>query len=256
MLVDSHAHLAHEGYLESLDVLLARAQTAGVSRIINISTSLEELEQALSKFKACSWIDHACAITPQDVAQLGELQFEAIAAYARKGALIAIGETGLDYYYTQETKFLQKDFLKRYLALARQCHLPVIIHCRDAFKDFFSVLDEVEPVRGVLHCFTGTLEDAQELINRDWMLSVSGIVTFKKSEVLQQVAKWVPLDHLLIETDAPYLAPQPFRGKPNEPSYLVHTAKFIAQLRGITFEELAASTTANATKLFGPSKAC
>ena len=136
--------------------------------------------------------------------------------------------------------------------LALECELPIVIHCRDAFADFFQIIDEEYPVnkKGVLHCFTGTLEEAKEVVKRDWYLSLSGIVTFKRSEELREVAKIVPLDQLLIETDTPYLAPQSRRGKQNEPSYLPETAKLIADVKGISLEELAKATANNATELF------
>jgi len=250
MLVDSHAHLVHKGMESPLDPLLARAQAAGIQRIINISTNLEELEAALLLKQSYPWIDHACAITPHDVAQLGETQFDAIAVHARQGHLIALGETGLDYHYMHAPKQLQQEFLERYFELAKECSLPVIIHCREAFADFFSILDQASVTQGVLHCFTGTLEDAHAVIERGWMLSLSGIVTFKNSVGLQEIAKWVPLESLLIETDAPYLAPHPYRGRSNEPAYLVHTAQYLAHLKGISFQELAQATAENAARLF------
>ncbi|MCH9609737.1 MAG: D-aminoacyl-tRNA deacylase [Chlamydiales bacterium] len=245
-LTDSHAHLTHGGMEIDLDPMLERAQAAGVTTILNISTDVEELENGLKLSKRYPWIKNAAATTPHDVEKQGERDFEQIATYGRAGALDAIGETGLDYHYTYSPKELQKTFLRRYLALAKECNLPIVIHCRDAFEDFFSVLDEENyRGKGVLHCFTGTIEEAKEVISRGWFLSLSGIVTFKKSEELREVAKQTPLDQLFIETDAPYLAPVPYRGKQNEPAYLVHTAECIANLRGITLEDLAEATSTN-----------
>ena len=178
-----------------------------------------------------------------------------MAESARKGFLKAVGETGLDYHYTHSARDIQRQFLRRYLQLALECDLPVIIHCREAFSDLFHVLDEDYVVNGkhasgVLHCFTGTMQEAEKVIERGWMLSLSGIVTFKKSTELQQVAREVPLEQLLIETDTPYLAPQKHRGKPNEPAFLVETAAFIAELKQIPIEELAKATSDNARRFF------
>lgn len=248
-LIDSHAHLIHEGSLP-LEQMLTRAQAAGIAHIINIATSPDEAAQGMQLSARYPWISLACATTPHDAESKGDTDFAKMAAHARAGHLVAVGETGLDYHLPSHSKSAQRILLCRYFALAMECHLPMIIHCRDAFADFFSLLDTSFQGTGVLHCFTGTLDEAKQLIARDWFLSLSGIVTFKNSLALQEVARWVPLDHLLIETDAPYLAPHPYRGKPNEPAYLVHTAQCIANLRHISLEELARQTTKNAQTLF------
>ncbi len=250
-MIDSHAHLCSAALAEDLEEILARAFSHGVEKIVNITTNPEELARGLLLSKQHPWIYTVGSTTPHDVEKEGEASFEAFATHARAGDLVAVGETGLDYYYWRDSAEIQQDFLRRYLKLAAECELPVVIHCRDAFDDFFRVLDSEKVVRGVLHCFTGTLEEAKEVIARDWYLSLSGIATFKKSEELREVARLVPLDRLLIETDAPYLAPLPYRGKRNEPAYLVETAKCLAEARGISFEEFAAATAANAQNFFG-----
>jgi TatD DNase family protein len=240
---------------DQLDSILERAQQAGVKAIVNICTDPLSLERGLALSKRCPWIYQAAATTPHDVEKEGEQVFELMAAGARQGLLKAVGETGLDYHYAYSQRDIQKHFLRRYLHLALECHLPVVIHCREAFKDFFEILDAEYQIHGshapgVLHCFTGTIPEAEEVIKRGWMLSLSGIVTFKKSTELQEVAKQIPLHQLLIETDTPYLAPQKHRGKQNEPSFLVQTAHFVASLRNIAFEELAEATADNARRLF------
>ncbi|MCB1135866.1 MAG: TatD family hydrolase, partial [Chlamydiia bacterium] len=185
----------------------------------------------------------------------GEHFFPIVESHARAGDLVAIGETGLDYYYSHSDRSNQQHFLRRYLRLALELGLPVAIQSRDAFDDFFRILDE-EYTRdgvhapGVLHCFTGTREEAQEVIKRGWYLSLSGIVTFKRSEELRQVSVDTPLEQLLIETDAPYLAPQPFRGKQNEPAFLPETAKLVAKVKGIELDAFARQTRENARRLF------
>lgn len=252
---DSHAHLTSETLYGDIEGVASRAQSAGVHHIVNICTDLLTLERGLQLAVTHPWILQAGATTPHDVEKEGHAVFEAFASCARDGKFHAVGETGLDYYYEHSNRQIQKEFLRKYLHLALECGLPVIIHCREAFKDFFEILDAEYQVNGrhapgVLHCFTGTMAEAEEVIKRGWMLSLSGIVTFKKSVELHQVAKEVPLGNLLIETDAPYLAPQKHRGKTNEPAYVVETAAFIAGLKGISVEELALATTSNARQLF------
>ncbi len=250
LLIDSHAHLCSPALAEDLKSILERAQASGIEAIVNIATTPQELEQGLALSKQHPWIHNVGATTPHDVEKEGESCFDAFATHARAGDLIAVGETGLDYYYWKDSAPLQQAFLRRYLRLAHECDLPVVIHCRDAFEGFFRILDEEKKVRGVLHCFTGTVEEADAVIARDWYLSLSGIATFKKSETLREVARRVPLNRLLIETDAPYLAPTPYRGKRNEPSYLIETAKCLAEARGISLEELANVTRQNTKSLF------
>lgn len=254
-LTDSHAHLTSPAVFDDLEPMLERAQQAGVQTIVNICTDLLTLERGLKLSQSHPWIHQAAATTPHDVEKEGEEVFGTIAEAARQGSLKAVGETGLDYFYEHSNRSIQQTFLRRYLHLALECKLPVIIHCREAFADFFEILDAEyqqngRHAPGVLHCFTGTMAEAEEVIKRGWMLSMSGIVTFKKSVALQEVAEMVPLDQLLIETDTPYLAPQSHRGKRNEPAFLADTAAFIASLRGITLEELADATTFNARRLF------
>lgn len=253
--IDSHAHLTGDGVYEHVEEILQRAQSAGITSIVNICTDSLSLSRGIELSIKYPWIYQTASTTPHDVAKTGESDFSYISETARKGQLKAIGETGLDYHYEHSPRQLQKEFLRRYLHLALECHLPVVIHCRDAFADFFEILDAEytingRPAPGVLHCFTGTMKEAEEVLKRGWMLSLSGIVTFKKSLDLQEVAKEVPINQLLIETDTPYLAPQKYRGKINEPAFLVETAAFIASLKQIPIEELAKATSNNARTLF------
>jgi len=254
--IDSHAHLTcDEKTYSQIDDILERAFSTGVKRIVNICTTLESLERALTLRSQYPWIYNSAAITPHDVEILGDAAFPTIAEHAKKGHLVAIGETGLDYYYEHSKAEIQKKFLRRYLHLALDQNLPVIIHCRDAFKDFFEILDQEYVVNnkhaaGVLHCFTGTILEAEEVLKRGFYLSLSGIVTFKKSHELQEVAKFVPLNQLLIETDTPFLAPQSKRGKSNEPAFIIEIASFIAKTKGISVNEILETTSNNASKLF------
>lgn len=252
-LIDSHAHLS--GLQEGVESMISRAQQVGIQAIINICTDDTTLVKGLELHQLYPWIFNAAAIPPHDIQTNGERLFSFIAQHAKQGSLIAIGETGLDYHYHTQTQELQHHFLRRYLHLALECSLPVIIHCREAFADFFHILDAEYRIHGrhapgVLHCFTGTMAEAEHVIERGWYLSLSGIVTFKKSQELRQVAKHIPLNQLLIETDTPYLAPQNKRGKTNEPSFILETVSVIAEARGISPQEIVKATAENARQLF------
>jgi len=254
--IDSHAHLTSEKVFEEIDQILQRAQASGIKAIVNICTDETTLKRGLELAKKYPWIYNAAATTPHDVATEGEALFPFMEHHAKQGMLVAVGETGLDYFYHHSPKELQQHFLRRYLQLALSCRRPVVIHCREAFSDLFKILDAEYVVDGrhapgVLHCFTGSESEAEKVLERGWYLSLSGIVTFKKSDSLRQIAKMVPLDRLLIETDTPYLAPQSRRGIVNEPSFLIETAATIAAIKSVSLEELAKATADNAQRLFG-----
>lgn len=253
--IDSHAHLTSDAIFDQADAIVQRALGADIQAIINICTDKITLERGLELAKKYPWIYNAASTTPHDVEKEGEALFPFMALHARQGDLVAVGETGLDYHYQHADPKVQQHFLRRYLHLALETHLPVIIHCREAFSDFFQILDVEYVVNGkhapgVLHCFTGTPDEAEQVLEREWYLSLSGIVTFKKSDSLRAVAKMTPLENLLIETDAPYLAPQSRRGKVNEPSFLPEVASLIAQVKGITPDDVVAATVENARRLF------
>jgi len=248
---DSHAHLTSESLLPHLDPILARAREAGVARILNICTDPASLAAGLALASRRPEIQNAGATTPHDVATDGNLAFPIFEQAALTKQIAAVGETGLDYHYEHSPQDIQKAFLIRYLHLSAAADLPIIFHCRDAFSDLFAIADLEYPrwCKAILHCFTGTLEEAYQVLERGWYLSLSGIVTFKKSGWLRDIACIVPLSQLLIETDAPYLAPQKHRGKPNEPAFLVETAECIAAAKGLSLEEIARATFHNAKNL-------
>lgn len=252
---DSHAHLSSTELLPQMEQLSARAKIARVERMINICTDPQTLQDGLLLAKKYPQIQNTGATTPHDVEKEGESAFPIFAQAARTGKLVAIGETGLEYYYKELDRPTQQNFLRKYLHLALECRLPVIFHCREAFADLFSITDSdyKQGAPAILHCFTGNLREAEEVIKRGWYLSISGIITFKKSEQLRQIAEIVPLSQLLIETDSPYLAPQSKRGKQNEPAYLPETALTLANAKGISLEELAEVTFQNGVRLFGGS---
>lgn len=251
MFIDSHAHLTSSEMLADVQEVLARAKAAKVTKIINICTDQATLEKGLALKEQYDWVYNTAATTPHDVEKEGESFFPLVAKCAKEKKLVAIGETGLDYHYEHSPKKMQQKFLERYLQLALDCNLPVVIHCRDAFADLFSIADALyKKERLLLHCFTGTLEEAKDAVKRGWSISFSGIVTFKKSESLREVARHIPLEHILIETDAPYLAPQSQRGKRNEPSFLPETAALLASLRNIPLAAFAEATSKNAARFF------
>lgn len=246
---DSHAHLSS---LPEIDAIMQRATKANVTRILNICTDPETLERGLLLAEKFPQIQNAGSTTPHDAHTEGESAFPIFEKAARMGQLVAIGETGLEYFHQGLDPEIQKIFLIRYLHLASELRLPVIFHCREAFQDLFTITDAEygKNLPAILHCFTGTPQEAEQVLTRGWYLSLSGIVTFKKSAQLKEVAKMVPLNQLLIETDTPYLAPQTKRGQANEPAFLVETAELIAKIKGISVEEVAEATFANAKKVF------
>jgi len=247
---DSHAHITSDTLYGKSSELIENAKRAGVQEIINIATDMITLKRGLEL-----GLRNTAAITPHDSSVLGIDTFEFFAAKAREKKLVAVGETGLDYHYFPDSKDKQKEVFIQHLHLALETDLPVVIHCREAFKDFYEILDaeyvgQWGSKLGIMHCFTGMVEEAKQALDRGWYISFSGIVTFKKSVELQEVAKMVPLERMLIETDSPYLAPLPFRGKENAPEYVVHTAQAIAELRGVTLEEIAKATWDNGHRAF------
>lgn len=250
MYTDSHAHLTSDALYPGVDDLIQRALDAKVTTLINICTDEITLERGLELAKRYPFIYNTASTTPHDVDKEGESFFPLVVKHAKD--LVAIGETGLDYYYHHSAPETQKKFLRRYLKLALETNLPTVIHCRDAFADFFEIIDsDYKDAPGILHCFTGTLKEAEEVIKRNWYLSLSGITTFKKSTELREVAKITPLDRLLIETDSPYLAPQSKRGRQNEPAYITETAQILAEVKQIDPTLLAQATTENAKRVFG-----
>jgi TatD DNase family protein len=257
MFTDSHAHF--DDFIENgtADAVLDRARAAGVSRVVAIGGGPSANERACALADAHPGRVWASVGFDRDLAGQHP-EMDALRTAARRACVVAIGETGLDYHYSPETAPAQRELFGGMLALASELAKPVVVHSRDADSDTLDLLrDHVahwkgDPARlGVLHCFTGTTAFARALLDLGLLIGFSGIVTFKNAEPLREVARFVPPDRLLIETDAPYLAPVPHRGKTNEPAYVVHVAAALASLRGDTIEQFAARTTENARRLFG-----
>jgi TatD DNase family protein len=252
-LVDSHCHLDFPEYADQLDQVVARAGAAGVGVCLSIGTELKRFPGVKAVAEKFPNVWCSVGVHPHE-AEKELLDDEA--ALIREAAhpkVVGIGETGLDYYYEHSPRAQQQANFRSHIAAARQTGLPVIVHTRDADDDTIAILrDEMGkgPFTGLIHCFTGTQKLADAALEMGLSISVSGIATFKNSQLLRDVIQSVPLDRLLVETDAPFLAPVPHRGKTNEPAFVVHTAKMLAELKGVTPEELAKTTTENFFRLF------
>ena len=253
MLVDSHCHLDFPDYAGKVDEVLARARAAGVTVCISIGTELKRFPgvKAVAEAHADVW----CSVGVHPHESEKELLDDeaALVAEAAHPKVVGIGETGLDYYYEHSPRQPQQANFRSHIAAARRTGLPVIVHTRDAEDDTIAILREEMakgPFTGLIHCFTGTQRLADAALELGLYISVSGIATFKNSGALREVIKSVPLDRLLVETDAPYLAPVPHRGKTNEPAFVVHTAAMLAELKSVRETELAAATTENFFRLF------
>ncbi|MBP9841600.1 MAG: TatD family hydrolase [Simkaniaceae bacterium] len=247
MFFDSHAHLTGDPLFASLPEILKRGRLAGVTGVMNICTDLLTLERALEVQEKGFFV--AGATTPQDAALEGIPHFPRFEKAAREGELHAVGETGLDYGEDEATWPLQRSLLEKYTLLAEETSLPLIFHCRGAFDDLYEVTKGYAG-KAVMHCFTGSIKEAEEALSRGWMISLSGILTFKKAMALREVAQQVPKKQLLIETDAPYLAPESRRGKVNEPSFIIETCATLAALHQLSLEEMGEITYQNALQIF------
>ena len=250
MLVDSHCHLDFADLAAEREAIVARARSAGVNTMLTISTRLDEFDRvrAIAEFYDGIWCsvgahpheakDHA-ALTPQ--------QLVALAVHPK---VVGIGETGLDFHYDLSPRDIQERVFRTHIVASRETGLPLIIHARDADREVARILDEERPPPGVMHCFSGGRALAEASISLGFYISISGIVTFRSAADLRAIVRDLPLDRLLVETDAPYLAPVPYRGKRNEPAFVAATAAVIAELTGIDLQDLAEITSANFFRLF------
>jgi TatD DNase family protein len=252
-LIDTHCHLDEEAFRPDAAEVIARAGETGLERVITIGTTAASSRDAVALAAAHPLVHAAVGIQPNYVSQAAPDDWAVIEELATKAEVVAIGETGLDRYWDYAPFDLQTDYFARHLDLARRHKLPFVVHCREAEKDVVAQLTAAAangPLRGVMHSFAGDAETALACVELGLYISFAGMVTFKKNDALRAVAAQVPLERLLIETDAPYLAPVPFRGKRNEPSYIRHTAECLATIRGMTPDEIGELTTKNARQLF------
>jgi TatD DNase family protein len=254
VLIDTHAHLDDERFKDDLPAVLERAAAAKLTNVLTIGIDADTSAAAVRLASAHPLLSAVVGIQPNHVADMKPGDWERILDLVEQPKVVAIGETGLDRYWDRAPFPLQEEYFAKHLELGRQRTKPVVIHCREAEADVVRMLraefDKHGPIRGVMHSFTGDAVTAQACLNMGLFISFAGMATFKNSEALRHAAATVPLDRLLVETDSPYLAPMPHRGKRNEPAFVVHTAACLAQVFGIGFDELAEATTRNARGLF------
>jgi len=254
-LVDTHCHLDPGYFPGGPGEVLARAEAAGVGGfvVIGVGRDLEPARAAVAlATKEPARIGAAVGVHPHDATTLTDALLDELTALAKDPRVVAVGEIGLDYHYDHSPRDVQRDTFARLIALARQLHKPIVVHTREAKDDTLALLasEGARDVGGIIHCFSEDLAFAKGAVELGFDLSFSGIVTFKSARSVHEVAGWAPIDRVLVETDSPYLAPVPLRGKPCEPAYIVHTAKRVAELRGMSLEALAEATTGNAERRF------
>lgn len=252
MLFDTHAHYYDTQYDEDRSEVINRAIKSGVGYILSVSSDVASSIENISLAQNYDFIYAAIGVHPHNVIDLNNNIISALTDFASYPKVVAIGEIGLDYFYDNSPREAQKIWFAKQISLARTLKRPIIIHDRDAHEDTLSIMkaENARNVGGVLHCFSGSVEMAREVINNNFMISIAGPVTFKNANKLLDVVKYVPEDMLIIETDCPYLAPEPHRGHRNESAYIKHTAEKIAKIKGKTIEEIEQITTSNAKRLF------
>jgi TatD DNase family protein len=250
MLVDSHCHLDFPDFADEREAVLARARAAGVAAMLTICTRLDHFPAVRTIAEAYDNVWCSVGAHPHEAADHAATTVSQLTALAEHPRVIGIGETGLDFYYDHSPRDIQEQVFRAHIAASRTSGLPLIVHAREADAEIASILRMERPHAGVLHCFSSGRSLAEAALDLGFYISISGIVTFRKSDELRAIVRDVPVDRLLVETDAPYLAPVPYRGKRNEPAYVAATAAAVATLKGLTAEELAATTTANFFRLF------
>jgi TatD DNase family protein len=254
-LIDTHAHLDDERFAADLGDVLDRAAAAGVVRVVAVATTASSSAACVALAECWPPLVATVGIQPNHVGQAAVNDWDVVVSLAERPGVVALGETGLDRYWDHTPFREQEDYFARHLELARKLGLAVVIHCRDAEADVVRMLradhDRHGPVRGVMHSFTGSLETARACLEMGLYISFAGMLTYKNAQALRDVAAHVPPERVLVETDSPYLAPVPMRGKRNEPAFVAHTARCLADLLGLSLDGLADHTTLNARTLFG-----
>ena len=251
MIFDTHAHYDDEQFDTDRDELLKSMNEAGVGTIVNVSASVESWDDTLKLTKEYPFVYGAVGVHPDYVGDLNEENFAYLEEVAKKDKIVAIGEIGLDYYWDKEGHDVQKEWFTRQLDLAIKLNLPVIIHSREAAADTFEIMKEyADKVRGVIHCYSYSPEQAKEYVKMGFYIGIGGVVTFKNAKKLKEVVENIPLDRIVLETDCPYLSPEPNRGKRNSSKNLVYVAKEISELKGVSYEEVIKVTSENARALY------
>ena len=252
MIFETHAHYDDKAFYEDREKLLEIMHAHGIGKIINVGASLQGVRDTVALSEKYPFVYGAVGIHPDDVGNLTEEDMKELRSYCDRDKVIAIGEIGLDYYWDKENHETQKKWFVRQMDLAKETGLPIIVHSRDAAKDTLDIMkaERADHLRGVIHCYSYSKEHAREYMNMGYYLGVGGVVTFKNGKRLKEVVEYAPLDYLLLETDAPYLAPEPYRGKRNCSVYLTYVAQTIAQIKGVSYETVVETTRKNAEKLF------
>lgn len=252
-LIDTHAHIDVNRFDEDRDEVVARAAEAGLCAIVNMGDSMESSARSLAMTEKYPMVYTGVGIHPEEARPLVSADLDQLAEWSAHAKVVAIGEIGLDYYWVkeQDQRQVQRDIFIAQLDLARQLHLPVCVHDREAHGDTLAILKkEAKGVLGVMHCYSGSLEMAVELVKMGWFIGVDGPLTFKNAAKLPEIVQRIPLERILVETDCPYMAPVPQRGKRNEPALVRYVAEKLAELRGESFEKIAWQTTQNALELY------
>lgn len=254
MLVDSHAHIQGSEFAADLHDVIDRANAAGVEQIVVVGGAgeLSSNEAAIAVARSFSGLFATVGMHPHDAKDVSEEDFRRLKDLTADPKVVAVGETGLDFYYDHSPRNLQMEIFIRFIHMARETSLPLVVHNRDAHGEVADLVrsEGRGDLRGVIHCFTGDYEAAKTFLDLGFYISFTGIITFKNAEPLREVVRKLPLDRVLVETDAPYLAPVPHRGKRNEPSFVRFVAETVAQIKGLKLEEVAQATTRNAQELF------
>jgi TatD DNase family protein len=250
MLVDSHCHLDFPDFAAERDAVVARARAAGVATILTICTRLDQFDEVRAIAEAYDGIWCSVGAHPHEAADHAGLLADQLVALASHPKVVGLGETGLDFHYNLSPQDTQERVFRAHIAASRASGLPLIIHAREADREIADILEEERPPPGVLHCFSSSRALAETALNLGFYISLSGIVTFRNAEELRAIARDLPLDRLLVETDAPYLAPVPYRGKRNEPAFVAATAAAVAKLKDVEIDDLAAVTRENFFRLF------
>lgn len=250
MYFDSHAHLDDARFETDFDEILARMRQNGVTAMMNIGCDLLSSENSVRMAEKFDWVWAAVGSHPDDADHVDEARIAVYRKLCENPRVKAIGEIGLDYHYEDIPREIQKKAFWMQMQLAKELDLPVVVHEREAHEDGLKIVDEFPEVKGVFHCYSGSLEMAKELSRRGWYIGFTGVVTFKNARKAVEVAQSIPLERILIETDCPYMAPEPFRGRRNDPSLVPYVAAKIASLRDLTPEEVGKATSENAKRLF------
>ncbi len=247
-IFDSHAHYTDKAFDNDRESLLDSLKESGICGVINCGADLPSSQKSIELSEKYDFIFSACGVHPEEVLNLPENYLDIIKAMAQHEKCVAIGEIGLDYYWTKETRNKQIDVFENQIILAKELNLPIIVHDRDAHGDTLDILKKHKP-KGVVHCFTGSVEMAKEVVNSGMYIGLGGVVTFKNARKAVEVAEYIPLDRLLLETDCPYMAPVPMRGKRNNSSYITYVAEKIAEIKKIHPQEVLDTTARNCQQL-------